>query len=300
MSQTWTVSQNDSAAKSLDFAFVIAGWPTIYTIAKSDYTRAGIFANFTATKVWASVPVSPTGQAVKGRPEEGGMTIGEMEVSILDRSSGGSREMTDLLSREAYLRGPAGSSGTATTLNGPLSNDPTITTITVGSVGGFSSSGGFAYVGLECIKYTGTSGNTLTGCTRGALMTSCTPHLTGSFIYSFMPSLFRRKAFLYKGYQDLALESWAPAFGGVIAGVQKQGPAVVFRVMSTTWNTWSDGRSVCFKWATDAPGLVPITEDALPLDFSVLADIAEATSNIGNGHYLINIGGSWNGITGIT
>jgi hypothetical protein len=40
------------------------------------------------------------------------------------------------------------------------------TTITVKSTSGFASSG-YVYIGTECIKYTGTTGTSFTGCTRG-------------------------------------------------------------------------------------------------------------------------------------
>ena len=51
MSQTVTPSfaaQNASGSKALDFAFIIAGWPTVYTVARGDYALAGDFANFTS------------------------------------------------------------------------------------------------------------------------------------------------------------------------------------------------------------------------------------------------------------
>src|SRR5690242_5954474 len=100
MSQTVSSSfaaQNAVGAKKLDYAFVIAGWPTVYTVSLSSYALAGDLANFSAINAWADIPAC-AGAMVKGRPEEGCLSIGQMDITILDRRSSGVRQITDLLS----------------------------------------------------------------------------------------------------------------------------------------------------------------------------------------------------------
>lgn len=305
MSQSVTASfaaQNALGAKGLDYAFVIAGWPNVYTIAKSSYSLAGDFLNFSTLRAWANIP-SAAGASLKGRPEEGALTIGQLDIAVLDRVFNGKRELTDLLAREAYLEGT--SAGVITSLTATASN--AATTITVASTTGFPSAGTI-HIGFECIKYTGTTSTTFTGCTRGYLLTSATPHQSGLFVYSFMPSLYRRRAFLYKGYQNLGLDQWARAFGGVIAGAEKTGTLVTFSVMSTTWEGYTDGKRVAFGTSTSAAdtpiyGSVSVTtNDVLSGDFSGIT-VNTSFSNIaalGNGHHLVKIGGHWKAITAAT
>lgn len=299
MSQTVTTSfsaQSAQSAKSLDYAFVIAGWPTIYTVAKENYTLAGDFANFSAPiHAWANI-ADCQGARVKGRPEEGGLSIGQMDIGILDRLSGGVRTLTDLLSRQAYLEGT--SPGQITTLTAALDNSAA--TVTVASTSGFPTAGTI-HIGLECIKYTGTTSTTFTGCTRGYLLTSAAPHRLASGAYSFMPSLYRRPAYLYKGYQNLGLDQWARAFGGVVAGAKKSGAVVTFSVMSTTWDTYTDGKRVLLGPSTNASdspvfGSIQLTTDVLPGDFTNIAFTGQ-TANLNNGHHLVRVGGHWMAIT---
>jgi len=300
MSQTVTNSffaQNAQGAKGLDYAFVIAGWPTVYTISKDTYALAGDLTNFSTIHKWANIPVA-AGASVKGRPEEGGLTIGQVDVDVLDRVANGKHELTDLLAREAYLEGT--SAGVVTALSADLSNSAT--TVTVGSTTGFPASGTI-HVGLECIKYTGTTSTTFTGCTRAYLLTSATPHQNGQYVYSFMPSLFRRKAYVYKGYQNLGMDQWARAFGGVIAGAEKTGALVTFSIMSTTWDYYTDGRRVAFgssKNPSDPPlyGSVSLATDLLSGDYSASLSPAIANANLNNGHHLVKLGGHWKAITG--
>jgi hypothetical protein len=303
MSQTVTSSfaaQNLAGAKGLDFAFVIAGWPAVYTVSKDSYAFAGDLASFSTAHAWANIPEA-VGARVKDRPEEGGLTIGQLDVSVLDRVSGGVRQLTDLLAREAYLEGT--SPGTVTALTVTL--DTVMTTVTVTSTTGFPSTGTI-HVGLECIKYTGTTATTFTGCTRGYLLTSATPHVSGLYVYSFMPSLYRRKAYLYKGYQNLGLDQWARAFGGVIAGAEKTGTMVKFSVMSTTWEGYTDGKRVAFGTSTNAAdtpiyGALSLSSDVLSGDFAgITVGASFTTTNLGNGHHLVNVGGHWKAITGVS
>jgi hypothetical protein len=76
---------NAFANKTIDYAFVIAGWPTVYTVVKDSYALSGTpFSQFTNVRAWADVPAA-VGAAMKSRPEEGGLTIGELEIDVQDR-----------------------------------------------------------------------------------------------------------------------------------------------------------------------------------------------------------------------
>lgn len=307
MSQTLPpnfATQNALASKAIDYAFVIAGWPTIYTVVKDSYSLSGTpFSQFTAARAWASVPAA-AGASMKGRPEEGGLTLGEMEIDVLDRTEGASHAISSLLSREADLRGPAGSSGTATRLAGDLSASET-TSAAVVDASALPSSG-VVYVGLECIHYASKSGNTLQTLTRGYRLTSPTRHPSQSYVYTFMPSLHRRKAYLYKGYQGLVLADWAPAWGGVVTAVEKAGAAVRFRVMSTTWHTYNEGERVMFtpgKKASFGMGAVTYSNHVLSGQFTgITVDLTDgpAAADLVDTEmtFLLDIGGELTAITG--
>lgn len=76
------------------------------------------------------------------------------------------------------------------TAEGRLSNKTTISSalglgdpsVSVASVAAFPAYGGSIIIGSEQIDYTGISGNTLTGCTRGANGTSAATHASGSSV----------------------------------------------------------------------------------------------------------------------
>jgi len=70
----------------------------------------------------------------------------------------------------------------ATTLNGSHSNS--VTTLILTSSTGFSASG-TVYVGGEQVTYTAISGNSLTGCTRGAASTTASSHVSGTIVAQF-------------------------------------------------------------------------------------------------------------------
>jgi len=70
----------------------------------------------------------------------------------------------------------------ATTLNGSHSNS--VTTLILTSSTGFSASG-TVYVGGEQVTYTAISGNSLTGCTRGAASTTASSHVSGTVVAQF-------------------------------------------------------------------------------------------------------------------
>src|SRR5437660_11499729 len=112
MSQTVDPSyaaKNAQSAKDVDFILAISGWPTLYSVVKGSYAipASGDLSSasgFTAIQPWMNAP-SGVAAKVKGRPEEGGMTIGQMDLEIVDRVSTGKRALTDLVSRRAYLDG---------------------------------------------------------------------------------------------------------------------------------------------------------------------------------------------------
>jgi hypothetical protein len=166
---------------------------------------------------------------------------------------------------------------------------------------------GVVFVGLECIHYATKSGNTLQTLTRGYRLTSATRHPSLSWVYTFMPSLHRRKAYLYKGYQGLPLVDWAPAWGGVVAGLQKIGAAVRFRVMSNIWHTYNEGeRGMFIPWKKKATwGLAAVTysSDVLSGEYSgINVDLSDGPSaaNLVNSDltFLLEINGELTAITG--
>lgn len=156
-------ARNADPAKAPEYAFVIAGWPTVYTIGSSDYALAGDLAEFVAPlRAWADFP-SGSGAKVKGRPEEGKMTIGQMDVEVLDRVENGVRAMSNLLSRQAYLDGNV--SGAKTYLTSAITAGQT-DNIPVASVAGLSA-GQVVHISFEAIRIGSISGLNLNGCTRG-------------------------------------------------------------------------------------------------------------------------------------
>src|SRR3990167_1198113 len=136
-------SRNSDPHKAVDCIFAIAGWPTVYSVVKSDYTLAGDLANFTSIRKWANFP-SGASAKVKGRPEEGHMTLGQMDIEVQDKVENGVRAISDLLARQSYLEGT--STCTINQLNGRITRADT--TITVDSTTGFAASGTI-HIGLE-------------------------------------------------------------------------------------------------------------------------------------------------------
>ncbi len=307
MSQTPTSSydaQSAAQSKAVDFAFVIAGWPTVYTVVKKDYTLAGDLAGFSTIENGADLPVV-VGAVPKGRPEEGPMTIGEMEITLADRRSAGVRGITELLSREWHKEQDV-LDPIPKTLDGDLSMGAS--DIKLNSLSNVATSG-VAYVGLEAVSYSGldTGQKKLLNCVRGYRLTSATPHVSGTHVYfTEMPTLDRQRAFLYKGYQNLGLEHWLPAFGGVLTGISKRGPSVTFTVMSTTWHTYDENKSYLNMLRASVNTLQPgqdVTVESVVLsgDYAGISiDVPVSAPDLGLGHYLLNIGGHWVAITGAT
>ena len=288
MAQTSNTSFNERTAdpaKALEYAFVIAGWPTIYTMNSAGHTLAGDLANFTAQRNWLTELGGSAGK-FKGRPEEGQTTIGQLDVGIVDKVDAGVRAISDLMSRQAYIEGT--STGYSTTLTG--NHTRTVTTITVASTTNFPTSGQI-HIGQECINYTGVTATTFTTCTRGYLLTDKNPHRANVKVYSFMPSLYRRLAYLYKGFQGLGPTSWLKAYGGPIVGEGKDGSVVTLEVMGQTWEMYKDGNMLLMR-KVDVTDLAVPDPDILKQDYTGIVinvnKLAAATLN--NGHYIWQVG----------
>ena len=269
MSQTSnTAFDNFSSnpSKSPDFILAIAGWPTLYSCFKDDYTLAGDLANFTEIKAWMNVP-SGAGAKVKDRPENGKTTIGQMDVEIQDRMADGARAISRLMSRQAYVEGTSSGTTTALSSAGQIDLTRTATTINVDDTTGIVAND-VIHIGLEAIKVGSVASSTqFTGCTRGYLLTDATAHQHGVKVYAFMPSLYRRPAYLFKGYRDLGLASWLKAFGGPIVGESKSGQTVTLEVMSQSWEMYRDG-SIWIIHPWDFGRLGEFTRPVLPEDFA--------------------------------
>lgn len=279
--------------KTLDWILAIAGWPTLYSVARSDYSLAGDLANFSSVKAWMNIPKG-TGGKCKGRPEEGAVTIGALDIELLDMVADGVRHVTDLAARFAYLLDVK--SGPETSLRNPLTSNAT--TVDVVDVAGFTVPGNI-WIGQECIRVTGTSGSALTGysftgITRGYLLTDNVDHgsadSAGPRVYGYTPNLYRRPAYLYKGTQSLPLNKWLRAYGGPVSGITKYSGGVSLRVSQTTWETWDNGNRWIFqpKPITQFPG-AHTTTDLLGQDYHVDIDKIPFTTLV-NGHYVGRIG----------
>jgi len=75
-----------------------------------------------------------------------------------------------------------------TTLSAQITNSAT--TINVVSTTGFESPSGSAWLGQELITYTGTTGTSLTGCTRGTGGTTAAVHFEGSSVVANITDIF--------------------------------------------------------------------------------------------------------------
>jgi hypothetical protein len=71
----------------------------------------------------------------------------------------------------------------ATALNGTINSSAT--TVVVTSTSGFTSPSGSITIGSEIITYTGTTGTSFTGCTRGASGTLAVAHTSGDAVYQY-------------------------------------------------------------------------------------------------------------------
>lgn len=311
MSQEWDAPQNNQSAKAVDFALVIAGWPTIYTVARSytlpssgDLSDSSGSGFDSKTRAWASLQ-GRKGAAARGRPEEGTCSSGSVAISVLDYIASGRRELTELCSRQIYGQ----AAGDYPRLTSEI--DEASTDIAVTSVAGFSSTGGFAYLGIECLRYSSVNESTsaLEGCSRGRLLTPAMPHDAGVGIYAAMPTLQSRRAFLYKGYQSLGIDRWVRSFGGAIDGVERLGAAVTISLVDTMSLTRQKGNQVLLGPPTEehGPGVFrpAILGDFLSpayIDFLLDPEIKvvfDGPQAVIDSHRLLNVAGTWLGVTGI-
>lgn len=283
------------AAKDLDYAFVIAGWPTIYAMrGDSNYSipATGDLSTFSAIEKGLLQIPSGASSKVKARPEEGRMTIGQLDVSILDKVLLGKRSLTDLISRQAYLEGT--SPGAITTMTGSMTRTST-TNIVVQSTSAFPSAGQ-VYIGQECINYSSKTATdfVIASGGRGYRLTAPSSHASGVKVYGFLPSVYRQVAFVFKGYRSLPLEKWARAAGGPITGDSKNGNFVRFELMAMTWETYRVGKAPVIDKSKviDVGSLV---NPNLPMDFTdIVINVNSITpGNLGNGHYVAAIGGEF-------
>lgn len=319
-----------SPSKDIDWAVVIAGHPTVYT-GNATYTlpSSGGDLNtgngFTAaTKNYANAP-RVDGSKMKGvRPEEGGFTIGSCEIELIDKHTDAHtylREMTDLASRWSYLEG--NQAGTERTLTTAIDADDT--SLVLSDTTGLVSNVSVIYIGQEAIRVgTVASSTSITGCTRGYLLTLAQPHAEAVTVYYYMPSLYRRRLLVYKGYQGIPASSWIPGWGGVVDGMNHLPARLVLHARATTWEMYG-GRARPRSKALNAPqtrgsvGGLPIRkivrlgqiideandnnlagsneEIALGGDYqlTVRTPIPSPTG-LGDGHYVMKVAGGWLGI----
>lgn len=279
--------------KAVDYILAIAGWPTLYSVVKSDYTLAGDLANFDALYNWMDLPKS-AGARTKGRPEEGSSTIGEISVAIQDTVLAGTRHMTDLTSRFAYLLDQ--STGVETQINALAGLSRTNTTVTVDSTTGFASSGRI-WIGQECIAYTGTTATTFTGCTRGSLLTDAAFHVDNQKVYGYLPNLYRRTAYLYKGTQGLTLDKWLKCFGGPIISDHKDGTQVYLTVEDARWWAWMNhSATIANPWLIptgNPPPKAGTLDTALPGSEVKAYILVPTTGDVGDGHFFGIVGGEY-------
>ena len=247
MAQTASTAYQEldaSPSKRPDFVFVVAGSPVVYAVADDTYTiSAGAHDlsstnGFTTIRKWSDLPEISASKMKGAFPEAGGFDIGDLKVELLDKhgSSTTTRDLTDLLSRQAYLE------GNRTGSEYELTSDPLTKatgTINLVSTSGITA-GDVIHISQEAILVgTVASGTQLTGCTRGYLLTNATRHEVGVKAYSYLPNLIGRPCWLYKGYRDLALSSWLEAWGGLLTAAYRSEPGkVTLQARATTWAMW--------------------------------------------------------------
>lgn len=302
MSQVWTSALVGGASRECDYALVIAGWETVYTVS-GRYTLPATAANglstsagfLPETKPLASRPRISTAGA--SRPESGEMSTSALQVELL--ASPGS-SVGELVSRERFRGDAAGF------LRSHLySAIDSVQDLPVAWDAPFSEGGGFAFVGTECIHYDAvvpSSGphepTILSNCSRGQRLTAAAPHASQAVVYPFMPSLHWRTGVLFKGIRGLALEYWLPAFGGVISGISSHGNRIGITFSGTTWLADADDEQVLIsadllRGAIVAPNAAAAADGS---EGSLKVYFDDWHRGIGNGHYVLQFAGNWFGI----
>lgn len=322
-----------SPAKRPDFALVISGHPIIYTYATTYALASGSHNlsttnGFTTSYAWiAKDGIEIASSKLKeAMPEGGGFSIGNATVEVLDRfgESTITRDLTELVSRQAFREGNV--TGSEYTLGAALTKSGT--SITLVSTTGLSN-GGTIWIGSEAIKIgTVASSTSLTGCTRGYLLTNAVPHENAVTVYGYLPALKGRPFWIYKGYQDLALSEWLPMWGGTIEHVGRSEPGVVrFSGKPTEWEMWggtASGLRPAAPSLVNAPRapshgvrrivrLGQINDDVDENVFmttavemyggdylSIAVQAGTLFDQIGDGHFALKFGDYWFGIYSIT
>lgn len=113
---------------------------------------------------------------------------------------------------------------------------PTATSIVMNSGASFPSYGGIALIGAEQIAYTGVSGNTLTGVTRGYNGTTATTHLNGTPVQGY--NVIITDTSYNPSVGDYVIISGATSVGGItLSGeytVASVGSSSAYTVLSPT------------------------------------------------------------------
>lgn len=289
-----------------DFALVIAGWPIIYVCHKGDYSipSSGGTLNaangFTTIRKWMNPPSGYTSEIKGVHPEGGKHDIGVMDCDLLDINADGYRELSDLVSRQAYLEGT--SSGTITELAGAISK--TDTTITLDDSTGFVE-GSLLYLSQECILLGSKVTNTFSNCTRGYLLTNAEPHEDGIKAYSFKPAVYRSPAYIFKGFQGITLDKWIKAFGGVIVNEPKAAGVVTFSIRASTWELHGNGTKNLVRMAevgksVGVRGGLYSGEYAATLTIDTTRSGASLATLLSDGHWAFECEGQWYGIVSAT
>ena len=240
-----------SPSKRPDFLLAIAGWPTLYSVADDSYALSAGAHDLSSTngfdtiRKWSDFPEISAAKMKGAFPESGGYDIGDMKVELLDKhdTSTTTRDLTDLLSRQARLEGNL--SGAEYQLSATVTTLKADTTIYLVSNAGIVA-GDVIHISQEAIKVGAVNGDgiRLTGCTRGYLLTNATQHEVGVKVYSYLPNLIWRPIWLYKGYRDLTLDLWLEAWGGLITSAHRSAPGkVAIQARSTTWAMWGGSAS---------------------------------------------------------
>lgn len=101
-------------------------------------------------------------------------------------------------------------------------------------------SAGHVWIGRNAIAYTGTTANTITGCTWGQLGTGSYNELAGAVVYGWNPAIIDRQAWLY--WYDYSTQTKALKFTGFIDDIQIGAEETLLTLLSAkTWIIQSPG-----------------------------------------------------------
>lgn len=304
-----------SRNRAHEYLVAIAGWPTLYSVSQATYALEDLtiggdkLSQFTGIQPVAEPPKG-AGASAKGRPEEGSQTIDALEIAILDKRLQGTRVGTELVSRPAYLFGNLGTSAT-TEASYYIPPDTTFIPATDNSA---FDEGDVIYIGQECIKlgpraynqwYYFVNADGWTGCTRGYRLTEPTRHAQGATMYGFMPNLYRRPIFAYKGYQTMSsTKSFLRAFGGVVTSDSKANSFVKLKCAGNTWELRGDNKRKLATLKDPATGKgyhrgSSWMDSVYSADFDLVVDVdVVMPTPLADGHHVLKIDDAWFGISG--